>query len=515
MIEHTDESLSDQNIIDMEKAKERRKPKIETRWLCNYEVHTVRKGKQEKEIKFGKSCIEMLETLGNLWKEPLRRVGAQVFGIHDDQATFFKNTSEFFAWMATQDIRIDWAKSGDGLVEKGELFKYLSFSVKKFDFVSNSPHWPPLKGVHYLKPPQGMATGALDQLISMFQPSTEFDRQMLKAALITPFWGGRGGSRPLFVLDGEEKDPEGGRGIGKSKFVEVVAYLSGGFIDLDLTMKADDVKKRLLGATTEMIVRYDNVKALKASSEVLENLVTSPVINGHMMHFGNASRPNYFTYFMTFNGANLSKDLAKRMVHIRLKRMEDSSNWDENMLSFLEDNKGNILADVAAFFDSPVPAHRTHTRFGAWEKAVAQRILGRPLDPATEILDRQIGADDDQHLTEDLVDCFESNISRFYRRPFGGGIACVDPNGIPILIERNMAVEWVRKCLHLNGVSKRYLLNKIRLANVPQISALDWKRGPHRFIVWNKPPDYSGKGWRLVSEQNLCINEHDEYQFEG
>ena len=77
------------------------------------------------------------------------------------------------------------------------------------------------------------------------------------------------------------------------------------------------------------LVLLDNIKALKFSSADIESMVTAPTIDGHVLHVGHGSRPNYLTYALTANEPMLSTDLASRAIPIEVRPSRKSAAWDE------------------------------------------------------------------------------------------------------------------------------------------------------------------------------------------
>ena len=90
----------------------------------------------------------------------------------------------------------------------------------------------------------------------------------------------------------------------------------------------------------------DNVKTFRLSSADLESLVTSPNINGHRLYHGQAGVPNYYTLFITLNGASLSKDFAQRVIPIRLARPTHRGGWEAEVDAFLAAQRERLLADL-------------------------------------------------------------------------------------------------------------------------------------------------------------------------
>ena len=59
----------------------------------------------------------------------------------------------------------------------------------------------------------------------MFSPASRVDAELIKSLLLTMVWGGACGERPAFLVRALQQHGDGGQGVGKSTFVEVLAKL--------------------------------------------------------------------------------------------------------------------------------------------------------------------------------------------------------------------------------------------------------------------------------------------------
>ena len=160
-----------------------------------------------------------------------------------------------------------------------------------------------------------------ERYLDFFSPADESNRELLRAAILTPFWGGTPGARPAFRFDGPEDDPPelGGRGVGKTKSVELIAAPCGGLVDLRKNETISDLITRLLSeeGRSKRIIRIDNVKTLSGQCRGTHRPRGS---SGKRLYRGEGRRPNTLTTFITVNGGSLSKDMATRQINIRLAR---------------------------------------------------------------------------------------------------------------------------------------------------------------------------------------------------
>jgi len=297
----------------------------------------------------GKSIAEITHELYELTGEFPKRVGDHLFAVTAAQdIVWLESPHRLFAWVESF-CKVIWARGKDKVPQE-RFFAHLQMTAEAFDSVERVPHFPSLPGHFYLHAPLPETDGHyLTDLLQRLSPATEVDAALLKAFILTPFWGGRCGARPVFVLTGDDgQDPERGRGIGKSRVVEIVGELVGGLVEVSPQQDIDAIKRRLLSpeASSLRLVRIDNIKTHRFSWGDLEGLITAPVISGHRLYHGEGRRPNTLTWALTLNGASLSTDMAQRAVIIHLRRPVYDSEWESSTRRFIEGNRWNIIADI-------------------------------------------------------------------------------------------------------------------------------------------------------------------------
>jgi hypothetical protein len=194
----------------------------------------------------------------------------------------------------------------------------------------------------------------------------------------------------IFLFKGVDDDPNGGRGAGKSTVAQMIGRLRNGHIDLSTNEPMEKVITRLLSpdAMERGIVLLDNIKSLKLSWAELEGLITSDSISGHRLYHGEGRRPNNLSYFLTLNGACLSKDMAQRCVIIEIKRPNFSATWEEEVIAYIEENRWAIIGDILAELQRKAEPLNKVSRWGSWEQAVLSKVA-EPSDCQKVILERQ------------------------------------------------------------------------------------------------------------------------------
>ncbi len=273
----------------------------------------------------------------------------------------------------------------------------------QYDSVEYYPHYPPLPGVYYhhdqLPPPPGTA---LDEFVAFFNPASDLDRALIKACVITLFWGAPQGKRPAFLFSGTPDCD--GRGSGKTAAAQHISDLVGGNIAVDL---ATDPAETILSDVNagKRVCLIDNLKTTNFSSMKIEASITAKSITGHRMYIGAGTRPNDFTWLLTVNGPSLSKDLAQRFVPIYLSKPTYSGDWTAKVESFIAANRLAIAADAIAILAQPRAKTATLlSRFGEWCEVILAKIL--PPESQGEIDARQAeldGDDEEAQMVEEVI----------------------------------------------------------------------------------------------------------------
>jgi hypothetical protein len=255
-------------------------------------------------------------------------------------------------WLGTRGIQVSF-RGGPGFVTKGEFLEVIRRSCQRHICIETAPHEPRIQGVYYATPACVPGDGQyLERLVDRFCPATPNDRELLRGLILSVFWGGPPGRRPMWVIVGPEGDGRRlGRGVGKSVLVEMLAELLGGtqfLMSVEPGDKLKDVKTRLLssGASATRICLLDNLKALRFSWADLEGLITAPTISGRQLYEGEGRRPNFLTWIITINGGALSKDLAERAIVLRLGRPEYSAGWENETRHLINEHREQIVGDA-------------------------------------------------------------------------------------------------------------------------------------------------------------------------
>lgn len=322
----------------------------------------------------------LLRATGN-WP---RRVGEQLFVRHATKGFhFLKNTNALFAW-ASRHIGqgvggnpVDWMTRGSDLLTKSEFFEDLTTTTTAYEAVELYPHEPPIRDVYYCDRPTCGGDGqAVERFLGFFCPASDTDRQLLLALLLTSCWGGPAGQRPAFAFVSAEGGRIAGPGSGKTTMAQQVAELWGGFIKVRVDDDFSEVQRRILSPTSagKRFCLVDNVKESKLSVADLEDMITCNRISGRQMYVGEGDRPNYFTWLMTYNGVQLSSDLAQRSVIIQMQRPRLYGQWARQVEAFIREHRHAVFGDLIAMLRQPVPELKPATRWAIWESEVLAHV---------------------------------------------------------------------------------------------------------------------------------------------
>lgn len=362
-----------------------------------------------------------------------RRVGPCLFvddAIHGVR-TFDRNaTASAFGWMRA-NAKVSWSP-GEGLVTQQEYIAELSRTADCYDAIEDVPHHPPVKGIYYTrKSDESIASagnGALEHLLDQFRPTTPADRQLLKAMVITTVWGGPCGARPMFLIDSPD-----GPGAGKSKAAELPARIVGGFIPVSARESRSDIALRLLSPVgmKKRVVLADNVKETGWSAPEIEAFVTASEIAGKRMYVGEAQRPNLLTWIVTSNGLTLCEDLAQRFVTISVRKGNNNGPWLTETERFIDEHRGEILADIIAALKAPAASLSSHSRWATWEREVLCR-LPDPEQLQGVILERQSVSNSDHDEGDNIEEFFADKL-----RAFG-----YDPDKESVRVPNKTAAAW-------------------------------------------------------------------------
>lgn len=384
------------------------------------------------------AIFEQLSSICAQW--PKNVAGQMVVSNDRGELRVLAKPSQLFAYLG-HFSEIHWHRGGIRF-DREVFYHYVLEQIPAFAAAELLPHWPPVTDVlyhHQAIPP--VTTGVIDRFLNFFSPASPHDLQLLKALLLTLFWGGAGGQRPLFVLTQAPQmtaasPRDTGRGIGKTTVCELMASLCGGYVDISGSARPEDIERRLqsIEAYGKRMVRFDNVKSSRFACEDYERMITSSILSGRKLFVGEGQRPNLLTYALTMNGVALGDDLASRSAVIHLARPIHRAAWREEVEQFIERHRWELIAEIGSILEAPPTPLSTHGRFGAWEAAVLSK-LASPNELVTVLRTRSQDIDVDHDTAQMLEDALRDRCG-LWNTPLepmtiGSEVACEVILGIP------------------------------------------------------------------------------------
>lgn len=441
--------------------------------LSNYDmvVVTGRDGRQAQVLE-SRSIEEIRQRLDALVPGWPKRVAETLFiATNEQQPVYLGSPARLLAWIDSF-AKIDWAK-GNRFITQERFFEHLRMKAQQFDAIETLPHWPPLPRIYYLHQQVPEPAGLLETLLDHFHPASPLDRELIKAMILTLFWGGSPGSRPAFLVTGPDQDPAQGRGVGKTQLCQIPAEeLAGGYVDVAPTDSIADVKTRLLSTESgrRRVARLDNLKTFKFSWADLEGLITSSEISGRALYVGEGRRPNTLVWMITLNGASLSKDMAQRCVQIKLGRPKFKASWETDVREFIRSNRWELLADIRALLEADSPVLYPETRWAAWERDVLGKTIGWG-QIQTEIKFRQQAVDDDDEERNHVAEYFAEQLT----------MRSHDPDSQTVFIPSVTVAEWVSDATRTKYPTNRAsaFLNGLSISGLRKSN-----RGERRGWIW-------------------------------
>jgi len=335
------------------------------------------------------------------------KVVAGALVCEDDGILYVTNPTQLFSWLHKR-FAVRWS-NGSGVISKAEFYEFCVQNAEKFDDITEHPHFPPLERMLYRPMPDLSSEGSrLEAFLDFFRFESCTDRELAKAMLLTLFWGGPPGHRPLFLITPAGNAPNHGIGVGKTTLAQLFSTLCGEYIAAPLGEGIEGLKTRILtpepGRFRARMVLFDNVKARKLSSADLEALITASRISGRRLYVGDASVLNLVTYVLTINGASLSRDLASRCVTIRLQAGQNQQNWYSSVTSFVEEFRWEIIAEIGQLLQGPgiELSDVGSSRWAPWESSVLSRV-SYPEAVRAEFIAQQAQLDDDAANIEEFL----------------------------------------------------------------------------------------------------------------
>jgi hypothetical protein len=380
--------------------------------LTNFATIAVPRGDKAEETDVGIPAPDIADRLDEItgpdgpWP---RRVAETLFVPGQDyRPIFLDSATQMFGWIDRfADVR--W-KGGASMVSQERFYEYQrKFRAERFAAIERYPHFPPRPDTYYSHPPirETKDRVLIREFLGFFRFAGDVDRSLGESLLLTLFWGGPPGARPCFLIRGPEDDDPAlmGRYVGKTILAALFADLVGGLSDLLEGEEIPAVKTRLLSdeGLERRVLRIDNVKTIRLSWAALEQFITSDVISGKRLYRGEGSRPNTITTVITMNGGSLSKDMATRVVTIRLARPPIDDGWRLRVTEFIEKHRWDLIAEIRGRLEDECGSIVPRGRWPEWQADVLGKVRDYPACQKA-IAERCTAIDSDDEAAEIFED---------------------------------------------------------------------------------------------------------------
>lgn len=399
--------------------------------IANFEL--VSDGK--KMVRAERKMPELLESFGRLKLDLVNHLGDLCL-IQGDKYRVLEDSSSFFAKVHMY-ARVQWDSR---FIAKTEFFKAVMDQAPRVENIELTPHFPKVEGCRYLVDIEPKNTGKLEELLDLMNPSGQFDRVMLKAAILTMSWGGPPGRRPGFAILSDVEDAIEGIGSGKTTVCQLITrpHLLGGLKFYDVP-DGREVLNRLVthivtrSESRSRVILLDNFHGTLRGKD-FEKLLTAPEYSGHAMFRGHGSMPNRFIWLANGNDMTLSDDMSERFMPIKIRRADYDTKFHKAIQSF---DWMACMQDVAWMFEQEPAKVSKPNRWGEWCDHVLARCTHEP-DVTIHLLraaQKSVSSDlaEKQSVKDSLIAYLDNHMSYLDKRSDGGIL--LKPSDIQVIFQ--------------------------------------------------------------------------------
>jgi len=307
-----------------------------------------------------------------------RRLAESLFVDDGGRAVFLNNHQALFSWLRGHGD-VTWLTGRDedhrDFVNRPEIFERFNASAVELDAISPIPLYPAPAEVYILSsaPKSGRTDGSFArEFLSRFRFADDRDQAVGQALLLTPFWGGLQGARPLILVTG--RDGCGVQESGKTTVAELLLSVSARPFTITLGKTADPITKQVVSdvAMKSTSVLLDNAEDLR-SREIAE-LITAKTIHGRPSHGRQRCRANRLTWAATAVSPTLDPDLLSRTFVLRIDPADQTGNptFREDMEAFTDKHRDRLVSDCISILRDgrKFTIVERRTRFPAWDAQV-------------------------------------------------------------------------------------------------------------------------------------------------
>lgn len=400
-----DEAMWSDEELAIYRAKEANKTAF-----SNYRIETkVRKGK-EVQVETPRTIREMIEETHVRFLGFPRRLGKGTLFDHDrdtDNIEFLQSNASTIAWFSEKSNHPVMWKTGNGLATKEEFYAALIRNCITYEKVSDVPNYPMRHDVYYTFRNALKATEkhwAFEKFMSFFHAEDTASEVLMRAFVASMMFFVPGIQRPCWIIDSKA-----GQSVGKTTFAEMVCKLYKcdpmRTTTHELNFDTKELTKRLVSVTgrNSLMLLVDNVRGT-FDNAYFADLVTCFNISGKAPYgMGEESRPNDLTYVITSNSANVGSDIASRsFIFYIAKPKVTVDNWKNQVLSFIEKHRYEILGDIYDILSNVKPPDvlHTRTRVPEFEREVLWKMAGSQ-EVYEQVIKRVLETRDDANVDEE------------------------------------------------------------------------------------------------------------------
>jgi len=257
------------------------------------------------------------------------------------------------------DPGLSWMRGVD-MVDKDSFGKILEVHLPQITKIRNVPTWPMsetdmnLAGAEKFRHIDAAASSAaFEGFIDFFNPSTFWDRALLKCLFMAYLWNA--GKKPAFLITSSDEGT--GKDTGKTtvpqKFNLVISGTEA-VDEIDLQQFSKPIGQQMVDIILQQpeVFQFliDNTDgATNANTQALEKQISSFAVQGHATHVGTRKFDNTFVYVLTTNELSFSPDMAIRMFNIVLDRPKEGvMGWNASIDAYIRGNRDEIIMGALA-----------------------------------------------------------------------------------------------------------------------------------------------------------------------
>jgi putative DNA primase/helicase len=241
------------------------------------------------------------------------------------------------------------------------------------------------------------------------------------------------GPVPMFIMDANT------RGVGKTKLVDAVFRIVLGFgaPQTALPEQNEEIRKTITSCVLagDQAILFDNIKR-KLGGEGIESAVTAVTWKGRRLGSDDQmSAPMRIVFFATGNNLELTSDLARRAMHIRLEspfENPEDRNDTFDLIEWIEERRHHLVAWALTILRAWHVAGRprvtkTMGSFEAWSDVIPQAVAwSSGVDPLEARASVDVENDEERNQLNAVIVCLESmgtNVTakQVITTLFGGG----------------------------------------------------------------------------------------------